>query len=117
MPHPREVLLLIAVFGAGAFWAYSAFATKQYVAGVRCLLASTIERIDNEAQSRQLKDEIIDTRVRLNLIREQGNLSAERILEAETLETLRIDLEERKRRADQIVKEASKMLTKGECEV
>jgi len=112
----KELIAILVFFVGGAVWIYTAFATKQYVAGVRCLLASTIERIDNEAQSRELKSEIIEVGVRQHQIRSQGNLSTSDILEAEKLSAHMKELENRKALADRAVVESSARILQGECE-
>lgn len=112
----KELVAILVFFIGGAVWIYTAFATKQYVAGVRCLLASTIERIDNEAQSRELKSEIIETGVRQQQIRNRGSLTAVDIVESETLSAHMKELEGRKALADRSVKESSERILQGECE-
>jgi hypothetical protein len=65
----KELIALIMFFVGGIIWLYAAFATKSYVASIRCLLGATIERVDNEAQSRVHEGDIVLHNARIEELR------------------------------------------------
>ena len=111
----KELITIILFFAAGIVWLYAAFATKHYVGSVKCLLGATIERIDNEAQSKQLLTDMVDLNVQLKKLEGAGLPAAEFISQSEALKQKIDDSKTKKQLADEIVKKASERVQHGEC--
>jgi hypothetical protein len=112
----KELITIILFFVGGIVWLYAAFATKHYVGSVKCLLGATIERIDNEAQAKQLQTDIVELNVQLRKLDSAGLPAADLISQSETLKQKIEDSKGRKQLADAIVKKASQRVQNGECE-
>ena len=111
----KELITIILFFAAGIVWLYAAFATKHYVGGVKCLLGATIERIDNQADSKQRQAEIVELNVELKKLEGAGLPAAEFIDRSEALKE-KIDVARTKKQlAEEVVKKASLRVQNGEC--
>lgn len=111
----KELITLILFFVGGIVWLYAAFATKHYVASVKCLLGATIERIDNDSQSKQYQVEIVELNVRLQQVQNSGRPVLDIINEVETLKQKVEDFKGKKQLADESAKKASQKAANGEC--
>jgi hypothetical protein len=116
LKEEKEILTTVGFFIGGAVWLYAAFATKHYVGSVKCLLGATIQRIDNEAQSRQLQAESLDLNIQLRKLDSAGLAPIELITQSEALKQKIDDAKTRKQLADAEVKKASQRVQNGECE-
>lgn len=112
----KEFIAILVFFVGGVIWLYAAFATKRQVAGVRCLLGATIERIDNEAQAKNFQAEIVEHSVRLQQIQNSGKPILDIIVDVENTKQKIEDLKSKKILADGISKKASQRVLSGECE-
>ncbi|RWO49230.1 hypothetical protein [Mesorhizobium sp.] len=111
----KEVVAIVIFFVGGVIWLYAAFATKQYVAEVKCLLGATIERIDNEAQAKTFQAEIIEHSIRLERMQSDGPTSPNIIGDLELIKQKIEDLKTKKSLADEVTKKASQRVINGEC--
>lgn len=113
----KELVAIILFFGMGIIWLYTAFATKHYVASIRCLLGTTIERIDNEAQARVLQDEIVDRNARVEELKtSNATPTAPLILQIEKLKAEIDGLKHKKMSSEEIISKSSSRLLNGECD-
>lgn len=118
----KELITIVMFFLGGAIWLYSAFATKAYVGNIRCLLGATIERVDNEAQSRTIKADIVEGNTKIEQLKADltkaqstGAPTAPIIAETERLKLEVKALEKRKDKADELVANSNKRVLNGEC--
>lgn len=118
----RELIAVAAAFLGGVAWLHAAFATKAHVAGIRCLLGSTIERVDSESRSRVLQSEIISFSTKLqqsslDLTKAQtaGQPTVFLMREVEELKAQIDDSKKRKSKFDDAAAAADQRLQKGEC--
>jgi hypothetical protein len=109
----KELISIMVFFLGGGFWINSTFATKTYVARMQCLLGATIQRVDNEAQSRIFQSDIIDHNVKLVRL-QKDTTAANMIVEVETEKQQIADLVKKKSLADETAKKAAEAV--GECD-
>jgi hypothetical protein len=109
----KELIGIMVFFLGGGFWIYSTFATKVYVARTQCLLGATIQRVDNEAQSRVFQGDIIDHNVKLARLQKDPT-TANMIVDIETEKQQVADLVKKKSLADETAKKAAEAV--GECD-
>lgn len=118
----KELITIFMFFLGGVIWLYSAFATKSYVGNIRCLLGATIERVDNEAQSRTLKADIVENNTKIEQLKVDlkkaelaGAPTASLIAESERLKLEVKAFEKRKEKADEMIANSNKRVLNGEC--
>ncbi|WP_149339154.1 hypothetical protein [Neorhizobium sp. P12A] len=102
----KEIISIIVFFIGGCIWIYSTFATKVYVARIQCFLGATIQRVDNEEQSRVFQSDIIDLNIRLARL-QKDPATADIIVDIETGKQQVADLAKKKSLADETAKKAT----------
>ncbi len=111
----KELFAIMVFFIGGAVWIYTAFATKQHVQTVRCLLETTIDRIDGEAQTRFIGAEISEIELQINELQNKEEARPEDISKAGVLRREIEILEVSRRKEHEKLHEARAASDKGEC--
>ena len=62
----RDLVAILAFCASGATWAYSSFATKQYVDMIHCLTNQNFAQVRSTVHSRFVRDRIVDARMTLD---------------------------------------------------